>query len=168
MAISEACWTNCLLDIACWTLPPSRSLCLLPSAQVLKEDVLSEMPQCCCDACIKAHDRASGVWSGYGLGSLGYGLGTRNAGRQSAQVSHLLQYISGTSAMVWVTCRVWVHWVRFGCALNMPVALLATFTGTFASGYHSGRSSAQSPSSSTFLVFTSFTATEPSPSDQNL
>ena len=126
------------------------------------------MPQCCADACIKAHDRASGVWSGYGLGSLGYGLGTRNAGRQSAQVSHLLQYISGTSAMVWVTCRVLVHWVRFGCALNMPVALLATFTGTFASGYHSGRSSAQSPSSSTFLVFTSFTATEPSPSDQIL
>ena len=90
VAISEACWTNCLLDIACWTLPPSRSLCLLPSAQVLKEDVLSEMPQCCCDACIKAHDRAAGVRSGKSLGSLGYGLG-------SAAALHASVFTSGTS-----------------------------------------------------------------------
>ena len=125
------------------------------------------MPQCCADACIKAHDRASGVWSGYGLGSLGYGLGTPPV---RIRFSHLLQYISGTSALDWAHMVHWVTYVFFGRLgtvwvrveyAGLLVALLATFTGTFASGYHSGRSSAQSPSSSLLVFFFSKSASEP-------
>ena len=127
VAISEACWTNCLLDIACWTLPPSRSLCLLPSAQVLKEDVLSEMPQCCCDACIKAHDRAAGVRSGKSLGSLGYGLGSAPPCTPvSSHLAHLASVemggkVFGTLGTVWVRGEY--------SALLMLLALVAAFTG---------------------------------------
>ena len=126
------------------------------------------MPQCCSgDACIKAHDRASGAWSGYGSGSLGYGLGTPPV---RIRFSHLLQYISGTSALDWAHMVHWVTYVFFGRLgtvwvrveyAALLVALLATFTGTFASGYHSGRSSAQSPSSSLLVFFFSKSASEP-------
>ena len=128
-----------------------------------------EMPQCCADACIKAHDRASGVWSGYGLGSLGYGLGTRNAGRKSAQVLppstiHIwhICYGLGADGNIHGLCYNWVRFLVRVEYAGLLVALLATFTGTFASGYHSGRSSAQSPSSSTSV----FVSTASEPSDQ--
>ena len=104
--VLEAPWTNCLLP----TLYVYYQVLVLPGG------VWSEMPQCWSDACIKAHDRASGVWwVGYSLGSLGYGLGTPPV---CALFYHLLQYISGTSAMVGVQIITYIVCGTFGYSLG--------------------------------------------------
>ena len=128
VAISEACWTNCLLDIACWTLPPSRSLCLLPSAQVLKEDVLSEMPQSA--AAMRALKRTTEppafararVWVRSGT----VWVRPPPCTPVSSHLAHLASVemggkVFGTLGTVWVRGEY--------SALLMLLALVATFTG---------------------------------------
>ena len=79
---------HCVLDTASFSLFMFITKCSSAQGGCFVWDA----SECCCDACIKAHDRAAGVRSGKSLGSLGYGLG-------SAAALHASVFTSGTSGL---------------------------------------------------------------------